>query len=290
MNILPFTLVIVILLALFSTSSMEKQRVASQQERLYCSSFRTYRDARNQRVNLAYKAKQRERKPPPSQEKVASSSKKKERYFREEAIGTECGRLNLSSLLDDPQKWPLLREVAISYIYQIYGDFEWFDHSNNFAELLFDELIKTYKTIDRETPFSKVQLKAPFDLPFRKMARGTQTYDLKGNGYPPFDHLFTFEKKGRAPMNFYGANLLFLSTLLGPNEAKKIEEYEKSLLQKKSDGKITLDFLQQSLKDHPEKSEKLELLDFSSRSLRRLESAYDQTTGITVRLPKHGSR
>ncbi|MCB1110595.1 MAG: hypothetical protein KDK64_06395 [Chlamydiia bacterium] len=286
MNLLPFTVVILIILALFSTSSFEQHRTESQKQIVYQAYFRTLRAARNHKEDLAYRSLNHSQKK--SESKESPKKKKKIRYFREEKIGWDNGRLNLSSLTSDAQKWPKLKGVAARYVNRLYGHLDFFPKSKNFSEKLIDALAAAYKEKDADTPFHEIELDPPYHIPFSKMVKGTQTYDLKKSGYPPFGNFFTFEKREKPPMFFQDANLTFLALILGAEGAAKLEEKELAYIEEKQkhSSEIQRPDLEQMLKDHPPDPMELDLFDFTTyHSTRKPGKAQDPQTGITVRVP-----
>lgn len=230
MNVLPFIVVIIMVLGLFSLSQFQGAVTQKKERQLYLAYFRGLRETRNNKEINAYKKSRVKRK---TEEKSGEEKKPYTvKYFREKREGWEKGRLNLSSLLKKPTKYEGLEALAESYVKQLYGHASFFPKEKNFPKMLIKALIKIY--MDNESPPELHEIL--FDDPdmqetFFKMVHGTHTYDLeKKIGYPPFGEMFSFEKSDRPPMNFHYANLPFLSLTLGEKVKKELIKIEQELL------------------------------------------------------------
>lgn len=230
MNLLPFIVVIIMVLGLFSLSQFQGAVTQKKEHQLYLAYFRGLRETRNDKEITAYKKSRVKKK---TDEK--SGEKKKPytiKYFREKREGWEKGRLNLSSLLKKPYKYEGLETLAESYVKQLYVDAPFFPEEKNFSKMLIETLVKIYTDNEHPPEFHEILFDDP-DLQetFFKMVHGTHTYDLeKKIGYPPFGEMFSFEKSDRPPMNFHYANLPFLSLALGEKVKKELVKVEQELL------------------------------------------------------------
>lgn len=286
MNLLPFVIVILTVLALFSSSHFDRHVQSSKEQESYKGYFRALRGARNKKETQAYNYNIRSQK--------SSNKSKKEKkvqnvpYFREEKVGWDNGRLNLYSLIDDPLKWPKLKEVAAAYIKQLYIHADFFPKEKNFPSSLIDALIVALKTEGLDTPLYELTLEEPYKTPFKHMLKGTQTYDLSLKGYPPFGNFFVFEKKEKPPMYFQDANLTFLSLTLGQKgmEALKKKELEQIEESGKHYSKIKRAELEVLLSFSPPDPAILDLFEFPKHSSPRMPAKFqDEETGITVHVP-----
>ena len=287
-------MIIIMVLGLFTLSQFEGAMTLKKENQMYLAYFRGLREARNEKAKKAYKKtlpkKEDNKKSSSSSEKQKKPSSQK--YFREERIGWAMGRLNLSSLLKEPHKYPSLESVAIEYVKQLYGTERFFPKNDAVVKDLMTALIKYYKKEDPSTtPFHKVTFSDPkHQKIFYKMVKGTHTYELEGKGYPPFGEMFTFEKSDRPPMNFHYANLSFLSLLLGKQVINDFVELEQKKLEKEPKKSISLirkpeleNFLSHQI--FGEKNTVLDLFDFTYRKSNRTPAKYqDPETQITVKV------
>lgn len=289
MNLLPFVIVIITILALFSTSFFDRHVMEKKEQEIYLAYFKGLRAARNHKEDLAYCSLRKRGKPPSTNSSKKEPSKKKVDYFRDEKIGWENGRLNLSSLTQDAQKWPELKTITIAYVKRLYSNHDIFPSEGKFVEKLIDALIAAYKDVDPLPPFYDLKLEDKFRIPFYKMVRGTHTYDIKTNaGYPPFGNFFTFEEREKPPMFFQDANTTFLSIVLGTEKMQIIKDEELREIEKSGGHHSSLNRtkLEELLSDSPPSPQQLDLFDFNQKSSPRTPGKHkDQKTQITVRAP-----
>ncbi len=289
MNLLPFVIVIITILALFSTSFFDRHIIEKKEQEIYLAYFKGLRAARNHKEDLAYRALKKRRNPQSTNSSKKDLSKKKAEYFRKEKIGWENGRLNLSSLTQDAQKWPELKAVTIAYVKRLYADRPFFPKEEKFTEKLVNALLTAYKESDSPLPLHKVTLEDPFHIPFYKMVKGTQTYDLKSKtGCPPFGDFFTFEERESPPMFFQDANTIFLSIVLGTKKTQMIEDEELREIEESGGhySSFNRTKLEELLSDSPPSPQQLDLFDFSQKSSPRKPGKHtDPKTQITVRVP-----
>lgn len=289
MNLLPFVIVIITILALFSTSFFDRHVMEKKEQAIYLAYFKGLRAARNMKEDLAYRSLMKGGKPQSTNSSKKEPSKKKIDYFRDEKIGWKNGRLNLSSLTQDAQKWPELKAISIKYVKRLYSNHDIFPNEGKFVEKLIDALTAAYKDEDSLTPFYDLKLEDKFRIPFYKMLRGTHTYDLKsGAGYPPFGDFFTFEEREKPPMFFQDANTTFLSIVLGDKKTQIIVDEERKEIQESGKHRSSLNRtqLEELLSDSPPSPQQLDLFDFNQKSSPRNPGKHkDQKTQITVRAP-----
>lgn len=230
MNLIPFVMMIILVLGLFSMSQFQGTVTHKKEHQLYLAYFRGLREARNQKEKTAYERSKIKKKAEPIQSDKTKA--KTVKYFRMKREGWEKGRLNLSTLLKHPHKYEGLETLAESYVKQLYGHASFYPKDENFPKILIKALVEIYAENKNppelyEIAFSDQDLN---DI-FFKMVHGTHTYDLeKKIGYPPFGEMFTFEASSRPPMNFHYANLSFLSTVLGEKIKNDLVNLELELL------------------------------------------------------------
>ena len=157
-------MIIIMVLGLFTLSQFEGAMTLKKENQMYLAYFRGLREARNEKAKKAYKKtlpkKEDNKKSSSSSEKQKKPSSQK--YFREERIGWAMGRLNLSSLLKEPHKYPSLESVAIEYVKQLYGTERFFPKNDAVVKDLMTALIKYYKKKTHQLlPFIKSHLVIP---------------------------------------------------------------------------------------------------------------------------------
>jgi hypothetical protein len=289
MNLLPFVVVIITILALFSTSFFDRHVMETKEQQIYLAYFKGLRAARNHKEDLAYRSLEKGGESQSTNSSKKEPSTKKVDYFRDEKIGWKNGRLNLSSLTQDAQKWPELKAITIAYVKQLYSHHTFFPKEAKFTEKLIDALIAAYEDKDSLTPFYELELDDKFRFPFYKMVRGTQTYDLKTkDGYPPFGDFFTFEEREKPPMFFQDANTTFLSIVLGTKKMQIIKDEELKETEESGCHHSSLNRtkLEELFNDSPPSPQQLDLFDFSKKGSPRKPGKHtDSTTQITVRAP-----
>lgn len=291
MNLLPFVMIIIMVLSLFSLSQFEGALTLKKENQIYLAYFRGLRETRNKKERSAYK----DTLPTNTGDKKTSNEDKQkkssQKYFREKRVGWEKGRLNLSSLLQKPHKYSSLETVALAYVKQLYGHAEFFPKNDQTIKDLIKALIKAYQK-DPSISFHEIKFNDPKlqDI-FYKMMRGTHTYDLeKKVGYPPFGEMFTFEKSDRAPMNYHYANLSFLSLMFGEKMTKDFVALEKKELieaKRKCESPIKKPELEKLLRNQMigDKNNLLDLFEFTYQISKRVPAKYqDATTQITVKV------
>ncbi|NGX51381.1 MAG: hypothetical protein K1060chlam2_01247 [Chlamydiae bacterium] len=282
MNLLPFVITIVLILGMFSLSQFENANSLQKEKNIYVAYFEGLRKARNHLEDSAYKRRRESN----SKRGTSSSSKAKDEvkelpFFRERKLGWSGGRLNLSALLSASQKYRGVEKIAVEYLEALYGTNDTFP--KNLKPLL-KALIVKLTASEELTPLHEVELDDPkMQALFYKMLRGTQTYDLMGGeGYPPFDHFFTFQGEEIAPINFHSASELLLEVVLGKSGAEELIERERAkvgahpnaLKSPLKRGEIELLL-----------GEKLPLFNLKTqKTIKNPESYTDQETKITVRI------
>ncbi|QVL57665.1 MAG: hypothetical protein KFB93_00905 [Simkaniaceae bacterium] len=292
MNLLPFVMVIIMVLSLFSLSQFEGAIAQKKENQIYLAYFRGLRETRNEKEKIAYERTlvKKEGDQKKSNEKLTSQPS--QNYFREKRVGWEKGKLNLSSLLKEPYKYPALETIVIEYVKDLYSHADFFPKNDKHTKALIKALIKQYKKVDPLTPFHELTFSdSNLQDIFYKMVRGTHTYDLEMKiGYPPFGEMFTFEKSDRPPMNYHYANLSFLSIVFGEKITKDFVELEKKELisaKKKCLSPIKKPEFESLLRNQMvgEKNTVLELFDFTYEASSQNPAKYlDTKTQITVKV------
>lgn len=292
MNLLPFVMIIIMVLSVFSLSQFEGALSQKKENQIYLVYFKGLREARNKKEKIPYKKPLVKNKKNTKNPIGENGKKNAQKYFRQKRVGWEKGRLNLSSLLKKPHKYPSLEILAVAYVKELYGSAEFFPNDDQIIKNLIKALVKKEEK-NPSTPLREITFNDPKlqDI-FYKMMRGTHTYDLeKKIGYPPFEEMFTFEKSDRPPMNYHYANLSFLSLIFGEEMTREFVEREKKELidaPKKCESPIKKSELENLLNTHVmgDKNGLLELFDFTYQTSKRVPAKYqDSTTQITVKIP-----
>jgi hypothetical protein len=292
MNLLPFVMIIVFVLGMFSLSQFQRNNSLEKEKNAYIAYFKGLRESRNGLEDMAYVNARNEISHSTTSSKTSSSEQKGENeekddiqkrpFFRERKIGWPSGRLNLSSLLDDTKNSSTLKNICIEYLRALYGHKDFFPKD---PKPLLDSIITKLKTDKDSVLLHELKLDDPkmHDI-FYKMLRGTHTYNLKNEGYPPFDHFFTFEKGCDPPMNFHSANEVFLEVALGENVAKELIKKEKESVKTNAlSSPLSKDEINDILKNifpNP-----MNLFNFNISGTQRNPEMYvDDQTKITVRI------
>ncbi len=230
MNLLPFVMIVILVLSLFSTTQYQKMVTQKKEQKIYTTYFRGLREARNEKMRHTYNRSIERKRGPKKETKGNQEGQIQTNYFREDRIGWEKGKLNLSSLLNDPEKWPGLEAIAIAYVKRLYIHTNFYPKSGGVEKKLIKALVAKYKE-EEPPPFHKIRFEdRELDWLFYKMVKGTHTYDLEGKGSPPFANFFTFEETEGPPINFHYANPSLLKTVLGEGKAQKLFSEEKKYL------------------------------------------------------------
>lgn len=298
MNLLPFVIIMVIILSLFSLSQLQKSSTILKEKKCYTGYFENFRLARNAIEKKAYEKKLKELN------KNASSSTKKTEpsptpnpspstplIINRYTVQPE-GILNLFSLLAPTPEDPQLEEVATLYLASLYGHADFFPKDPKFPQLFLKQLIKVQKKNTPPLPLHKIVFKDPElqDI-FYQMQRGTQTYTFKPSvGYPPLSKILIFEKGKTHLLKFDLANVLLLETLIEKEATEKLLHIENTWEKEKKKtckklGNITEleTLLKLRLSDQSRK--RARLLDFSrSKNPKQPNEHFDPQTNITVRI------
>ncbi|MGE0197535.1 MAG: hypothetical protein AB7N99_01880 [Simkaniaceae bacterium] len=290
MNLLPFVMIIVLILGMFSLSQFQQSISLEKEKNAYLAYFIGLRESRNDCEDSVYvnarKTHSKGKSSPTTPSKTTKNDDIKERlFFRERKVGWLEGRLHLSSLLDESQNNASLKTLTLKYLSALYGHKKFFPKD---PKPFLESLIKTLKTQETLIPLHEVVFEDPqMQELFYKILRGTHTYDLeKKEGYPPFDHFFTFEKSDHPPMNFHGANKVFLQVALGPSKAEElILEEKKRLIDTPNSLKSPLSKtdLEKILRE--DFAEKIQWFHFNpGKREKNPEMHVDEKTKITVRI------
>ncbi|MBF5060032.1 hypothetical protein [Candidatus Neptunochlamydia vexilliferae] len=231
MNLLPFVMIIILVLSLFSTTQYQKMVSQKKDKKIYSAYFKGLREARNEKVRHTYN-RSLDRKPGTSTGTKNNANKQiQDRYFRNDRIGWENGKLNLSSLLNDPEKWPQLEAIAAAYVKRLYIGAKFYPKGSGLEKKLIKALVAKYKKEEDPPPFHTITFEdRELNWVFYKMVKGTHTYTLEGRGHPPFADFFTFEEMEGPPIHFHYANPLLLKVVLGEGKAQQLISEEKKLL------------------------------------------------------------
>ncbi|MCB1106535.1 MAG: hypothetical protein KDK76_00390 [Chlamydiia bacterium] len=289
MNFLPFVTIIITILALFSVSFFDRSIIGIREKNIYLAHYYGIREAKAERVEHEYTSRVKNHTP------NTSSNQSREqhspiKYFRNERIGWERGRLNLSSLLSDPQKWPALQEVAEAYIWTLYKDASFFPKDPEFPKTLINALVEIYQNSKTPPNLNEIILEDSLQTIFYKMLKGTHYYDLDHHqGYPPFASFFTFEGQESPPIQFHYANNTLLTIVLGEKNAQTLVIEEKSAIKSSFQKRSPFHHrsnLETLFSHNPPESSSLDLLDFEYVSSKEKRVMYqDPATQITVIAP-----
>jgi len=295
MNLLPFVVIILVIFSLFSAGQLQSKMIEKKEIRLYTTYLTTVRNSRNSKEKRMCEGAKREGKGHQQQSIKDSEPKPVIGYFREKRVGWERGKLNLSSLINDSAKWPILETVAASYVKELYKSAAFYPKEKDFEKKIIQTLIATLKETKDLSPLHELKLKdQKMQALFYRMLRGTNTYDLKKKqGIPPFGDFFTFEPSEKPPMNLHYANLSFFSALVGPKGAEKLAKSEQDCFNENSEKKhykcpYSIEELRQLLNDpkQADLNERLSLFDQKYRSMKKPPGyARDEQTQITVLTP-----
>lgn len=291
MNLLPFVMIVIMVLSLFSLSQFENALIKKKENQIYCAYFKGLRKARNDKIETAYKNSLGKKTKDGTLPKEENKKKISHKYFREKRVGWEKGRLNLSSLLKKPHKYPKLEAIAVEYVKRLYSHAQFFPKDDQTIKDLIRSLIKEHQK-DPSTSFDKVIFNDPkLQHVFYKMRKGTNTYELEHQrGYPPFGEMFTFEKNDRPPMNYHYANLSFLTVIFGEKITKDFVKTEKEGLVdslRKCESPIKKPALESLLSNQAIEGQSalLELFDFLYKTSEKIpEKNQDDATRITVKV------
>lgn len=223
MNILPFVIIMVLVLGMFSLSFLRTSIGMEKEKDAYVAYFKGRKEVRNQLEERAYKVALKEKELPEDEQEFV--------YFRERWEGSPLGQLNLSLLAgNDPEK-NTLYSIALKYIQRLYGN-RVLGQDKNLSKKILDQLIKIQKQRLQQNkaslPLIQIDLKDPSlkDI-YYNMLRGTNTYNLKqGKGYPPLADVITFDKIKSKPIHFNYINTCLLEVLFGSKVTKEIMDAE----------------------------------------------------------------
>lgn len=229
MNLIPFTVIIIMILGLFSYSMFSNALSSKKESKMYRSYFQGLREVRNQKAEEAYLAQLSQK------EKDKSLQEEDFCYFREKWEGAPLGRVNLYSLLGKEVSTEILFNATLNYLEKLYKQV--FNQRND------KELIKkVLKTILKKQSgklrnnqglldLSEITFKDPYlQQKYIKMLKGTNSYHLrKGQGYLPLKQVIGFEKSTLPPIQFNYANIILLESFFGEKVKRKIIEQEEEI-------------------------------------------------------------
>lgn len=302
MNLLPFVIIMVLVLSLFSLSQLQNSSTLLKEKKCYTGYFENLREARNTIETKAYENKLKELnkttkgpKPPPPE--GAPPPPGENPYSKNPLIINRYtvqpeGTLNLFSLLSPTPQAPQLEEVVTLYLASLYGHTDFFPKDPKFPKLFLKQLIRVQKTHTPPLPLHKIVFKDPeLQEIFYKMQRGTQTCTFKPSvGYPPLSKVLTFEKGKTHLLKFDLANVLLLEILIEKEATEKLLQKEsaweedKDMSYPKLSNTTELEtHLNLRLSDQSRK--RAQLVDFSrSKNPKTPNEHFDPQTNITVRI------
>jgi len=144
MNLLPFIIIIILVLGMFSLSQFQRSHSLEKEKNLYIIYFKGLRQIRNDLENAYYeKAKKILSNSKSDPTKETSNTPKDTLFFRERMLGWSSGKLNLSSLLNDASDSLGLKEICIKYLLLLYGHTDFFPKN---PQYLLDCVIEKLKT------------------------------------------------------------------------------------------------------------------------------------------------
>ncbi len=289
MNILPFVLFSLIILACVSTTFFKERQATFWEERSYTGYMNAERKLRCKVVSAHYakiRPKKIEAKSEGKKEKKTEKKKNDGPYvnWRERGQLSELSKLNIAPLFH--QKSPELYEIAAGLLHELYKETRFFAGPKN-GELhltLLDSFIATGRANKKAVHIKDFFPEDPDLRPiFYKMAKGTRL------GYPSLEEFFTFDQNpGRKPISFSYASIPLLKILFGDEATKKIleREHEKWL----EDGEYhrlheneVKEILEKSSKKPFEYYKIQELIDFSIKAPPKKHLVgEDKTTRIMV--------
>lgn len=289
MNILPFVITFILILAIFSLSQLKG--INSIEKKAFSAYFINFKELRNTKVpgitrkpNLNPKSS----KDKNTDLKETKTNDNDSTYLRDTYLGCKEGRLSLAGLIKEPDQNPLLRKVAKNYFQALYSHLEGYDPSL-FNEIL-SKQIEYFKFHKKYSPLHlfSFKLEKKQDLYYR-ILKGTNSYSFHPRkGFPPFEAFFSFEgKQTKKPMKFSAAPKLFLETFFSLDFTKEFcnEEFERQKKKVELKKEETIE----NVKDKAEKKMigdiemKIEFFDFSTSRPKKQNVCTDKSTNITVR-------
>jgi len=228
MNLFPFVMIIVFILSMFSLAQFQRNHSLKREKDTYIAYFKGLREVRNSLESEAYTKAKKSSPDRTHSQKPSKDKKSTQHFFRDKNIGCSNGRLNIFSLLDKTQNNTELKKTCIQYLRALYGHNKFFPVDPTH---LLDSIIAKLREEEHPPPLHTLKLDdSEMHNLFYKVLKGTHTYNIKTKeGYPPFDHFFTFEKGQTSPMNFHAANEIFLEVVLGKSITKELIKKEKEL-------------------------------------------------------------
>lgn len=289
MNLLPFVIIIIIILGMFSYSSFSSSMTGKKEMSSYKAHFQGMREIRNQKAEQAYLSQLT------SKEKVELEGSKELPYFRERSEGAPQGRINLYSLIENPSSNKTLYAVALKYLELLYENaFCDKRKDQKLCKKILDGVLKAQRKNIKDNQEVLELCKIEFEDSYLKekyfkMLNGTTSYNLQDHkGYLPLYQAIEFEKTTSKPIKFPYANVVLIEALFGVKATKEIikEEWEKQQAEEKASNTYAL--TENDLKEITWKSnvddQVFSLLDYKKTKGSPPISWTDPTTNITIRL------
>lgn len=231
MNLLPFVMIIVLVLGLFSLSQFQSSLSLEKTKDAYVAYFKGKREVRNQREALAYEESIKESK------WVAAENEEKDlTYFRERWIGSSYGRINLFSLVNTEIPDQYFYKLVSQYLEKLYGQALFSNRQDkDMCKKLLDQLLKIQKKSFKETgafiPLFQIELGDPcLQSKYYKMLKGTHTYNRENNeGYLSLVDVIEFTESTDKPIKFNYINVDLMETIFGNKLAEQVIEEEGKL-------------------------------------------------------------
>lgn len=301
MNILPFVTVFLIILAIFSSSSLKDYKVDVVKKNTIIGSIQAERSIRHLVIEKIY-----QKAPKKNLETIASKKEdqSKKIHLEEDYLFSRDDlerhkKLNLSPLFTKDHQ-PLLEELYAKAIEALYGHNSFYTRFPNkkLSQFLLKSLIDKAQNLLKDNPNKKLMLtdlfpsdETLFEI-YYKMLKGTQEYNLKmKKGYPPFSDFFTIDETKQKPIFFAGLSSEILEAFFGSEVKQKILE-EEALLRLSQAKKTSLDETKfkdilHTLMAEDKKIDKLiEYFDFSKVKKTKLNFVYfEEKTHIKASKP-----
>ncbi|MCB9092849.1 MAG: hypothetical protein H6620_09845 [Halobacteriovoraceae bacterium] len=289
MNLIPFVIIIIVILGMFSYSSFSSSITKKKEATHYKAYFQGLREIRNLKAEQAYLSQLT------SKERAELDTPKEFSYFRERWEGAPQGRINLYPLIENPASNKTLYSVALNYLELLYGTALFHENKDQgMCKKILDQLLKSQKKSFKETQgplklyevaFEESHLKEKYF----KMLSGTTSYNLREKqGYLPLKQAIEFEKSTSKPIKFPYANTLLIEALFGKKVTKEILNAELEIQQTEEKVSNTYALTENDLKEITWKNnvddQVFLLLDYKKTKDSPPISWTDPNTNITIRL------
>ncbi len=298
MNVLPFVSIFLIVIALFSVSSLKDYKLSLSKKKILTGSLQVERLLRNKLYEKTYKRvpekNLKEIDPTKALTRAPSTKNKSSRTFSREEP-RRFVKFGLLLLLE--QEHPELEALYAKVISRLYQNHE------RFTKVNFSKLLKEMISSGKDT----LELKSIEDISFLdlypkdsvlakayyKMLSGTHEYLLgKPFGYPALTEIFSLDKTEQKPIAFGGLNSFFLETFFGSEAALAILDKEKSEQEQTQGKRQTLNesqlktILHEKLPSSLEGDKLIEYFYFEKPTIGKLDTVcFDKDTHIKASKP-----